>query len=644
MSYNTKLYFNNSGNQVDIGSVFCDLTNNQTVGGTKTFSSDATFTSNVTINTAGKTLTVGNLAVTTLTGNPNFSGTPTISSNAIATQSYVTGLGYLTTSTASSTYAPLNSPNFTGTPQIGSVNIATQSYVTGLGYLTSSTASSTYAPLSSPNFSGTPQIGSVNIATQSYVTGLGYLTSSTASSTYAPLSSPNFTGTMNITTGNNSGAYALKLNGGLQYGGISYNSTVPNLNGGFGLGWNSYNATQGRTELYCCAGLGVGGFDFFAAVANATNWGTPIASLDNTGNLSVVGSVYSSAGLFIRGTGGNTYAGYIYTINGNAVKYNSPTGHYFNIISPDNTSASEIFRANASGVFLPGTYGYKYNGTGAGTVDNHYTDWMAFYHDNTGVYKVADPGNTICYAGLVIGNGYRILLQGGEIDITSDVRIKTNIVSIETASALDAIKKIRPVHFNLIENPTYLETGFIAQETKDYIPASISTDTHYIPNIMSMGDVVQISDNSYQIALRNTFDASGIVVPVKVKILNGGSNIHDYIITEINNVGGKQCLTVELIDETDGDRERSKLVDVVFVRGTYVDDFLLVNKNVIFTYAVSALQQLNTNVEQLTQENIELKNEVQSMKDDIQSMKDEIAKMTLIMQRVNLNLDERSSS
>jgi hypothetical protein len=60
----------------------------------------------------------------------------------------------LTTATASSTYAPLESPSLTGTPlsttaavDTNTTQIATTAYVVGQGYLKANTAASTYAPL-----------------------------------------------------------------------------------------------------------------------------------------------------------------------------------------------------------------------------------------------------------------------------------------------------------------------------------------------------------------------------------------------------------------------------------------------------------------------------------------------------------------
>ena len=128
----------------------------------------------------------------------------------VATQSYVTGLGYLTSATAASTYQPLLTAG-TGLTLSGntlSVNAA-QTQITSVGTLTSLTSSGVISTTSGTAATGTTSgalqvtggagiggalyvggniySGGVQVATQSYVTGLGYLTSATAASTYQPL-------------------------------------------------------------------------------------------------------------------------------------------------------------------------------------------------------------------------------------------------------------------------------------------------------------------------------------------------------------------------------------------------------------------------------------------------------------------------
>ena len=70
------------------------------------------------------------------------SGSSPTSANPFTTVSYISGLSYLTTSSASTTYAPKASPTFTGV-----VTIPAGASISG--YLTTASASSTYQPLGS---------------------------------------------------------------------------------------------------------------------------------------------------------------------------------------------------------------------------------------------------------------------------------------------------------------------------------------------------------------------------------------------------------------------------------------------------------------------------------------------------------------
>lgn len=81
-----------------------------------------------------------------------------INAGTLATQTWVSA-SYLTTASASSTYAPKASPTFTGT-----VTIPAGASISG--YLTTASAASTYQTIS----------GMSSYATQSYVTSQGYLT------------------------------------------------------------------------------------------------------------------------------------------------------------------------------------------------------------------------------------------------------------------------------------------------------------------------------------------------------------------------------------------------------------------------------------------------------------------------------------
>src|SRR6478609_7604752 len=190
---------------------------------------------NSTSTTSGALQVTGGVGV----GGSLYAGNMFIGTNAVATQAYVTGFGYITSSaltpyltsaTAASTYLTSSSAASTYQPVITagtgltksgntlSVNAA-QTQITSVGTLTgltsSGTVSITSGTVSNSTISGALQvtggvgvggsvyagnmfIGTNAVATQAYVTGLGYITSSaltpyltsaTAASTYLTTSS-----------------------------------------------------------------------------------------------------------------------------------------------------------------------------------------------------------------------------------------------------------------------------------------------------------------------------------------------------------------------------------------------------------------------------------------------------------------------
>jgi len=114
-----------------------------------------------------------------------------INAGTLALQTWVSA-SYLTTSSASTTYAPKASPTFTGI-----VTIPSGASISG--YLTSATASSTYQTLSGMTSYLTTATASTTYQTQAGMSS--YLTTSSASTTYATKASPTFTGTVTIPSG-----------------------------------------------------------------------------------------------------------------------------------------------------------------------------------------------------------------------------------------------------------------------------------------------------------------------------------------------------------------------------------------------------------------------------------------------------------
>jgi hypothetical protein len=93
--------------------------------------------------------------------------------------------------------------------------------------------------------------------------------------------------------------------------------------------------------------------------------------------------------------------------------------------------------------------------------------------------------NEIVVGALIIGKGSNTAFIGGTAgaynganastwNVTSDVRIKKNVVSLK--SGLSVISSLRPVEFDYIKDDKH-DIGFIAQEYKEVLPEQITEDS-----------------------------------------------------------------------------------------------------------------------------------------------------------------------
>jgi len=170
------------------------------------------------------------------------------------------------------------------------------------------------------------------------------------------------------------------------------------------------------------------------------------------------------------------------------------------------------------------------------------------------------------------------ILINGDVIITSDSRIKKDINNINSYFALNLISKIKPKSFkfiDFIEKGTDNNYGFIAQDVKELIPEAVGLRKEYIPNIMKIfncnDDIIETNED-----------------------LNLDDNIQ--IIDKENK---KQ--NYKIIEKTSNYIKVDKKIedDKCFIYGKEVEDFHILDKNLIYTLNVSATQELNKRIEEL---------------------------------------------
>ena len=155
------------------------------------------------------------------------------------------------------------------------------------------------------------------------------------------------------------------------------------------------------------------------------------------------------------------------------------------------------------------------------------------------------------------------IMANGSFVATSDRRVKENITPI--SNSIKTIEKLRPVTYNKIDkiqNGDRLNYGFIAQEVEEVLPEAVNTGKGEIPVLKTFENI--------------TFE-EGVEYSILVK--NGD---------EINEMKYKKG-----DERPDGE---------IIVKSKTVNDFKSLSYDMIFTVAVDAIQEQQTEIKTLQKE------------------------------------------
>ena len=158
------------------------------------------------------------------------------------------------------------------------------------------------------------------------------------------------------------------------------------------------------------------------------------------------------------------------------------------------------------------------------------------------------------------GNG------GGRFIISSDERIKKNIVDVPDNLALEMVRNI-PVRYYEYRNKKNGEDktiGFIAQEVKEVLPMAVGLQTNIIPN--EMRNLMDLSWNGATL-YTDLSDCSGIKYRFYVS----------------NDVSGNNEIKEDVVGNGDNSFTFDTSYNKVFCYGKEVDDFHTLDKNKLFS-------------------------------------------------------------
>lgn len=313
----------------------------------------------------------------------------------------------------------------------------------------------------------------------------------------------NAQGAMSLTTDGN-----LTVADGIRVGNGESDTTGPsyplhvvrsysNPNSGY-FNHYSYNAISGSTALTADrTSYNIYSYTLLTATSGTTSAGSRLIFYGTTGYVdtnNASGTLYTQAGVWgyvrARGAGTKSYnhgvygyvnceagtitdarGGYFYVYDG-AAAASSVFGVYARVYKNYNDTTANAYGGYFETEILTGTYSnvynvasiVDYNGGALGTSYLYYGDFQGSSGTKRGLWLLGDTANQVAGS----------FTAGGNITAYSDVRLKENIHTID--SALEKVKGLRGVSFDRInkEIGNDRDIGVIAQEVKDIVPEVVS--------------------------------------------------------------------------------------------------------------------------------------------------------------------------
>ena len=170
---------------------------------------------------------------------------------------------------------------------------------------------------------------------------------------------------------------------------------------------------------------------------------------------------------------------------------------------------------------------------------------------------------------------------------TSDARTKSNILPIVPENALKIINSLPVVSFDFIDGPKS-QVGFIAQTVEPIVPGAIIQIEEFLPSVFQFMNIEPVG-------------SSGLVTLEAIDATPGD---------EIRIVGQNKVPIVLSVVNGSGDIDPGKTVlqspsgvelpaGSYFVYGKKARDFRIINKDILYSYSVGAIQELSRRIEAL---------------------------------------------
>ena len=201
--------------------------------------------------------------------------------------------------------------------------------------------------------------------------------------------------------------------------------------------------------------------------------------------------------------------------------------------------------------------------------------------------------------------------------VSSDERIKKNMIDISDDSALQKIKQITTKSYEYVDTVSRGNTtvyGFSAQQIQTVLPNAVSLHQEYIPNLMCTavveGTTLVLQENDKNVSLNYT-DASNTRF---TSVMAFGTRSNETLYLKIVNVDvSTNTLTLEDDIEPEYTNMDASGNNIIYLYGQSVSDFHKLDKSAIFTLSVSAIQELDRRQETQTSTINQLEQRIQQL-------------------------------
>ena len=192
---------------------------------------------------------------------------------------------------------------------------------------------------------------------------------------------------------------------------------------------------------------------------------------------------------------------------------------------------------------------------------------------------------------------------------TSDSRIKDSVISIDGQFAVDKLRQLEPCTYSLIEEPTERTYGFIAQEISRVLPEAVSLTTNYVPSIYEFafveGNTITLVNKTIESEWKK-IKISGQVLDI-LQVINDKTFCVSTDISKINLVPvDTECrplvenLGIYKYKES-GKIYTGPIKSGAFIYGHEIDDFHMLDKDVIWAVTSAATQELDRQLQEAKQ-------------------------------------------